>query len=61
MPKSLILYESMTGNTEKMALKFKETFEKNGWECDAIRVDKHTDVEKLPYNLEEYDLLRAGP
>lgn len=60
MSKSLILYESMTGNTEKVALRFKETFEKNGWGCDAIRVDKHTDVEKLPYNVEEYDLLCVG-
>ena len=38
--RSLIVYTSFTGNTEKIAGQFKRTFEKNGWTCDSVRIRK---------------------
>ena len=38
--KCLIFYSSFTGNTEKVALKFKTTFERNDWECDIFKIRK---------------------
>ena len=35
----LMIYASLTGNTEKVALRMKSTFEKHGWECDAFKLD----------------------
>jgi hypothetical protein len=58
--KSLILYASITGNTEKVAMRFKKVLEKNGWEYDMLKVSKHTDVKNLPYRLDDYDLLCVG-
>jgi flavodoxin len=58
--KGLILYQTMTGNTEKVALRFKEVFDKKGWECDIFKVDKSMDVENLPFNYEDYDFLCVG-
>ena len=58
--KSLIIYASWTGNTEKVALRFKKVFEKYGWECDMLKVIKHTDVHNPPYHLDDYDLLCVG-
>lgn len=58
--KSLILYASMTGNTEKVAMSFKKAFEKKGWECDAFKIDKNTDVNNPPYDWEKYDFLCVG-
>jgi len=57
--KSLILYASVTGNTEKVAFKFKEVFEKKGWQCDIFKVTKQS-CKNLPYHLDDYDLLCAG-
>ena len=36
--KCLIAYSSITGHTEKVALKFKETFEKQGWKWENVAV-----------------------
>ena len=58
--KGLILYQTMTGNTEKVALRFKKAFEKKGWKCDMFKVDKSMDVDNLPFNFEEYDFMCAG-
>ena len=58
--KCLILYASNTGNTEKVALRFKSSFEKHGWECDVFKCDRKTDIHHLPFNLEDYDFLCAG-
>jgi hypothetical protein len=59
--KCLIMYSSHTGNTEKVAQRFKETFEKNGWECDMFRVRKKAeDILRPPVNLNEYDFLCVG-
>ena len=58
--KSLILYQTMTGNTEKVVLRFKKVFEKKGWKCDIFKVDKDTDVDNLPFDFKDYDFLCAG-
>jgi hypothetical protein len=57
----LVTYSSMTGNTEKVALKFKETFEKNNWQCDIFKVRKKAeDILRPPFNIHSYDFLCAG-
>ena len=59
--KCLITYTSFTGNTEKVALRFKETFEKQGWQCDIFKVRKVTDdILRPPYDIREYDFVCAG-
>ena len=59
MPKSLIMYQSLTGNTEKVAMRFKEVFEKKGWQYDVLKIDKNTDVEQ-PVDFGPYDFLCVG-
>lgn len=59
--KCLILYSSYTGHTEKVAKRFKSTFEKNGWECDMFKVRrKAEDILNPPFDLANYDFLCAG-
>jgi hypothetical protein len=58
--KGLIVYQTMTGNTEKVALRFKAVFEKKGWECDIFKIDKETDAENLPFEFTDYDFLCLG-
>ena len=60
--RSLILYASRTGHTEKVALRFKQVFEKYGWECDMLKIDKNTDVtaSPSPFDCEKYDFLCVG-
>jgi len=58
--KSLILYSSLSGNTEKVALRFKKVFVDQGWECDTFKIDKNTDYREPPFNIEDYDFLCAG-
>ena len=58
--KSLVLYASMTGNTEKVALRFKKVFDKNGWECDVFKIEKNTDLKNPPFDYHNYDFLCVG-
>ena len=58
--KSLVFYASRTGNTAKVAERFKSTLERNGWQCDIARIEEDSDPMAFPYNLKEYDLLCAG-
>jgi flavodoxin len=58
--RGLILYQSMSGNTEKVALRFKKAFEKKGWQCDMFKIDKEMDVDNLPFNYDDYDFMCAG-
>lgn len=64
--KAIILYASRGGNTEKIAMKFKEVIEKKGcswgdWECDTLKVTRHTDWDNLPFTpKDEYDLVCVG-
>ena len=58
--KSLVMYASMTGNTEKVALRFKKVFEKMGWECDMLKVDGNTDTDNPQVDYSRYDFLCVG-
>jgi len=58
--KSLIAYSSWTGNTEKVALRFKKVFEARGWECDVFKIDRKTDAANPPFNFENYDFVCIG-
>jgi menaquinone-dependent protoporphyrinogen IX oxidase len=59
--KCLITYSSLTGNTEKVALRFKETFEKRGWQCDIFKVRKNADdILRPPVDVRSYDFVCAG-
>jgi hypothetical protein len=57
----LIIYSSYTGNTVKVATRFKATFEREDWECDIFKVDKKPeDILDPPYDMREYDFVCAG-
>jgi hypothetical protein len=59
--KCLIIYSSITGNTEKVALRFKSTFEREGWECDIFKIRKRAeDILNPPFDIHSYDFLCAG-
>jgi len=61
MKKCLITYSSITGNTEKVALRFKETFVKRGWQCDIFKVRKQADdILRPPFDVRTYDFVCAG-
>lgn len=59
--KCLIAYSSFTGNTEKVAFRFKEIFEKNSWQCDIFKVRKNADdILRPPYDMRKYDFVCVG-
>ena len=56
----LIVYASRRGNTEKVALRFKRTFEKHGWICDSFKIKRQTDLNHLDFNFSDYDFACIG-
>src|SRR4030042_43716 len=58
--KCLIIYTSLSGNTEKVALRFWHTFKNRGWECDIFKVDRKTDILNLPFTFKNYDFVCVG-
>ena len=54
--KSLVVYASHTGNTEKIALRFRKVFEEKGWECDCVKAVKNM----TPVSFDGYDLVCVG-
>lgn len=60
LKRSLILYSSITGNTEKVAMRFKQVFDKMGWECDVIKIDRKTDLKTPPFDCSKYDFMCVG-
>ena len=59
--KCLIAYSSITGNTEKVARRFKNTFERNHWECDMVKIGKRAeDILNPPFDIDTYDFLCVG-
>ena len=59
--KCLIMYASFTGNTEKVAKRFKETFESQGWQCDLFKVKMGTDeILSAPFDIHQYDFMCVG-
>jgi len=61
--KSLIMYVSFTGNTEKVAMKMKEVFEKRGawgdWKCDTLKITRHN-YRSHGVNINDYDFICVG-
>jgi hypothetical protein len=59
--KCLVAYSYFTGNTEKVALRFKNTFENKGWQCDIFKVRKNADdILRPPFDIRSYDFVCAG-
>ena len=60
--RALIMYFTMTGNTTKVANRFKEVFQRRGWECDVLKVDRKTNVTQSPspYDCANYDFFCFG-
>ena len=59
--KCLITYSSFTGNTEKVALRFKETFENQNWQVDIFKVRKNADdILRPPFDVTKYDFVCVG-
>ena len=56
--KALIIYTSITKNTEKIARAFEESFRSYGWEVDLQRITNKT--ERLESDYEKYDVVCLG-
>lgn len=55
--KALILYSSLTGNTEKIAVCFKETLEHYGFAVDFMKITSKLNVSR---DFSDYDLVCLG-
>jgi len=60
MKKAVIVYASWTGHTQKIAMRFKQVFDKYEWECDVFKIEYKTDLNNLPFNFDNYDLICIG-
>lgn len=58
--KALILYASVTGNTEKIAHCFREALEEMNWTVDSIKITNKTNFVEEPIFFDQYDLLFVG-
>lgn len=60
--RALILYATMTRNTEKIADWFRQTFEDYGWEVTFLRIKAKMDYSELQENLyfDDYDVVALG-
>jgi hypothetical protein len=58
--KCLIVFSSFSGNTAKVADRFKSTFEKNGWECDMFRIGRNFDYMNPPFEFKDYNFVCIG-
>jgi hypothetical protein len=59
--KSLIVYSSYTGNTEKVAVRLETTFARSGWLCDRVKIQKRAeDILHPKFALAEYDFVCVG-
>ena len=53
--KGLIMYASVTGNTEKVAKAFGKAFENVGWTYDLVKIDAKTNFKKDPVYFYNYE------
>lgn len=58
--KALVIYGSITGNTQMIAKAFGEVCEEYGFETDLVKIDPRRDWEKEPVFTEDYDLICLG-
>ncbi|MDR1495704.1 MAG: hypothetical protein LBS67_02125 [Clostridiales Family XIII bacterium] len=57
--RALILYASITGNTEKVAFAFRDALVKYEFQVDTARFGKHDFMERPTY-FDNYDLICLG-
>lgn len=60
MKKALVLYASITGNTEKIGFAFREALEEMGWTVDTCKMTGKTNFIENPIFFDDYDLLFLG-
>ena len=58
--KALVIYGSITGNTELIAKEFAKVCEENGFDADLVKIDPRRDWDKDPLFVEDYDLVCLG-
>lgn len=58
--KALILYGSLTGNTEMIGKAFGEVCEEYGFETKLVKIDPRRDWDADPVDIMEYDLVALG-
>jgi len=58
--KALVLYGSITGNTELVAKAFEEVCREYGFETDLVKIEPKHDWDKDPVLVEDYDLVLLG-
>lgn len=60
--RALILYATMTGNTEKIAVWFQETFAEYNWEVTMYRLKNGMDLARMQPNVyfDDYDVICLG-
>lgn len=58
--RALILYASSTGNTEKLALVFRDVLTEYGWGLDLVHLAEDTDLPSQGIYLDQYDLVLLG-
>ncbi|MBQ9269480.1 MAG: hypothetical protein IJ206_08195, partial [Oscillospiraceae bacterium] len=60
--RALILYATMTKNTERIALAMKESFEYYNWECNCFRLKKSNNWAEMQKDLyfDDYDVVALG-
>jgi hypothetical protein len=59
--RALIVYSSFTGNTERVAERFRQTFVKNAWACDSVKIRKRAeDILNPPFDLGDYAFICVG-
>ena len=56
--KALVMYASITGNTEKIAKAMAEQFEHYGWTVDLIKITNKN--KNVPKNYNDYDVVCLG-
>ncbi len=56
----LLIYSSRTGNTAKVAERFKATFARHGWECEAFKISRDSNLMDPPFDFHNYDFVCVG-
>ncbi len=58
--KALIIYGSLTGNTEQIGTAFKEVCQEYGFETDMIKITPKHDWDAEPAMIDQYDIVALG-
>ena len=58
--KALVIYGSITGNTQLVAKEFGKVLTENGFEAELVKIDPKRDWDKDPIFVEDYDMVCLG-